>query len=345
MTENLNQRSQDILADIVDIYTSTGQPVGSKTLVESKYSNLSPATIRNVMADLEKKGYLASPHTSAGRVPTENGFRYYVNGIVQVGELDDSMKTLVKEQVEKGGDFTTILDRVSKTLGSITSCAGLVTSPKHDEDPLEHIEFIRLSDDRVLAVMVMNSGEVQNRIINVPSQITEEQLNEAAKHLRPIVEGQTLADARVSMMGALTEQKNEVNNMMAEMMSSAELWGEAKNTDSALVVAGSNNLFQYPELVRDRLKDLFHTFEEKRILMALMDEVQKGDGVQVFIGNECPLEAAKDCTMITSSYGTKDHHVIGTIGVIGPMRMDYKKSIQLVDYTARLLSRALEDSK
>lgn len=337
----LSPRAKEVLADIVDIYTATGQPVGSKNLVASKLVQLSPATIRNVMADLEKKGYLASPHTSAGRIPTEAGFRYYVNSVVQVGDLDTNMQKELEKQIGRGGDLNSVLERASKTLSDMTRCAGLVTSPKRDEDPLEHIEFLRLSGDRVLAVMVTQSGDIQNRVIHVPSQISETDLNTAAKQLRPVVEGQTLADARVAMMQKLTEQRNRVDNMMNEMLASAEIWGEPTVSDGALVVAGSNNLFQYPELVRDQLRALIHTFEEKRILMALMDEVQKGAGVQVFIGKDCPLEAARDCAMVTSTYGNKEKRVLGTIGVIGPMRMDYRKTIQLVDYTAQLLTRTV----
>lgn len=336
----LNERSQVVLNELVDLYTSTGQPVGSKALCEISKLKLSPASIRNVMADLEDGGYLASPHTSAGRIPTEDGFRYYVRGLVEVGEPDKEMKKALKKELGSK-NFKEVLSSASNALSRITSSASLVMAPRFDMEELEQVEFIRLSGDKVLAVLVTKNGEIENRVIHVPEKVSVEQLNESAKHLRDVVSGKTLADARVAMTQMLMEHKNRVDNMMSDMMNAAEMWGETTVTDGALVVSGSQNLFQYPELVRDQLKDLFHVFEEKRMLMALMNEVQQGDGVQIFIGKDCPLQAAKDCSLITTTYGSDDKKVVGTIGVIGPMRMDYRKTIQLVDYTGKLLSRYL----
>lgn len=341
--QSLSSRYQDVLSDIVDIYTETGQPVGSKALVEHSKLGLSSATYRNVMADLEKNGYLASPHTSAGRVPTEEGFRYYANTLVEVDELDEELKGAIKAQISKDKDVKQVVHDVSQVLGDMTSCTGLVTAPRFDQAELDHIEFLRLSGEKVLAVLVTKKGEVENRVIQVPAHISIDELNNSAKHLRDVVEGQTLADARVMMMQALMEHKSRVDSLMENMMVDAEMWGEVSDTDTALVVAGSQNLFQYPELVREQLKGLFQAFEEKRILMALMNEVQKGEGVQIFVGSDCPFEAVSDCSMITTSYGTQDKKVVGTLGVVGPMRMNYKKTIQLVNYTSRLLSRVLED--
>lgn len=346
MTNDLNKRSQDILENVVDIYTTTGQPVSSKALSEIKTTSpLSPATIRNVMADLEEKGYLASPHTSAGRIPTEVGFRYYANSLVEVGKLKSTIKTELEQSIEEGMDFDSIVHNISQKIGQFTSCAGLVSSPHNDSDPLETIEFIRLSNDRVLAVMVTKSGKIENRIIRVPDNIDANTLNESSKYLKEIVGGQTLPDARVAMMESLTEKRCEVNSLMNNMMQAAETWGETTVEDGALVVSGSQNLFQYPELVRDKLKDLFQVFEEKRLLMALLNEVNQGTGVHIFIGSDSRLEAAKDCAIVTSSYGTTDKKIVGTLGVIGPMRMNYKRAINVVDYTSKLLSEALEKQR
>lgn len=341
----LSSRNQNILADIIDIYTETGQPVGSKALAEQNDLGLSSATYRNVMADLERNGYLASPHTSAGRVPTENAFRFYAQSLVEVDEdIEPELKSAIQAQISADKDVKTIVKDISGVLSEMTSCTGLVTAPRFDQSQLDHIEFLRLSGDRVLAVMVTKDGEVENRVINVPAKISIDELNDSAKHLRGVVEGQTLADARVMMMQSLMEHKCEVDNLMENMMDAAETFGEAKDTDTALVVAGSQNLFQYPELVRDQLKELFQAFDEKRMLMALMNEVQNGEGVHIYVGADCPFEQAKDCAMITSSYGTKDSKVVGTLGVVGPMRMNYKKTIQVVNYTSRLLSRVLENN-
>ena len=205
METDLNKRAENILENVVDIYTSTGQPVGSKALSElQKGIPLSPATIRNVMADLEEKGYLASPHTSAGRVPTEEGFRYYANSLVEIGNLKSAIKKDLEKSIEEGMDFDAIVQSVSQKIGQFTSCAGLVSSPRNDNDPLETIEFIRLSDNRVLAVMVTQSGQIENRVIHVPDNIDADTLNESSKYLSDIVEGHTLPDARVAMMESIT---------------------------------------------------------------------------------------------------------------------------------------------
>lgn len=341
----LSSRYQDVLKDIVDIYTETGQPVGSKALAERSALALSSASYRNVMAELEKNGYLASPHTSAGRIPTEVGFRYYAETIVTMDDLEEEVKEMIRAQITPNKDFKKIVNDISQLLGELTSCTGLVSAPKFDQTELDYMEFLRIGGSKVLAVLVTKKGEVENRIIEVPEHISIEELNKSAKHLRSVVSGQTLADARVLMMQSLMEHKNRVDNLMDNMMADAEIWGEASDTDTALVVAGSQNLFKYPELVREQLQTLFKVFEEKRILMALMNEVQKGDGVQIFIGSDCPIEDVKECAMLTSSYGTKDKKILGSIGVVGPMRMNYKRNIQLMNYTSRLLSRVLEGDK
>lgn len=344
MSKGLSDRSLTVLNDIIDIYTETGQPVGSKALCERSSLQLSSASIRNVMSDLEKNGYLASPHTSSGRAPTEAGFKYYAKSAITVDEdlLGDELREQISARVSGDKSLKDMVDDLSAFLGEVTACTGVVTAPKFDMATLEQLEFLRLSGDRVLAVMVTKSGEVENRMINVPAHVSIDKLNESAKHLREVVEGKTLSDARVLMMQELMEKKNEVDNMMSEMMQVADQWAEPHATDTALVVSGTQNLFQYPELVRDQLRSLFTAFEEKRLLMALMNEVSKGEGVQVFVGSECGLETVDNCAVVSSAYGTEDKTIVGTLGVVGPMRMNYKKAVQLVDYTSRVLSQAIE---
>jgi heat-inducible transcriptional repressor len=339
----LSDRSLTVLNDIVDIYTETGLPVGSKALCERSELNLSSASLRNVMADLEKNGYLASPHTSAGRAPTEEGFRYYAKSLVAVEEdfLSDEIRQAIEERIQQDIPLKDKIDSLSSFIGETTSCTGVVTAPKFDMETLEQLEFLRLGDDRVLAVMVTKSGEVENRFINVPNHISIDKLNESAIHLRDIVEGKTLSDARVLMMQELMEKKHQVDSMMNEMIEVADEWAEPSDTDTALVVAGTQNLFQYPELVRDQLKGLFRVFEEKRLLMALMNEVSKGEGVQIFVGADCKLEEASNFSVVSTSYGNKEKTIVGTLGVVGPMRMNYKKAVQLIDYTGKVLSEAL----
>lgn len=345
LTENLSARSQEILGEIVSIYTQTGTPVGSKAIADKLVQKLSPATIRNVMAELEAKGYLKSPHTSAGRVPTDTAFRFYATGLVQARDVDKAVEKELREYFSEDRDVKEIMTNMSQMLSNLTSCASIVVAPRLEREELKQMEFVRLQNDQVLAVLVGQNGSIENRMIHVPDNIDEETLNQAAMRLREHIAGLTLADARVEMMEGLMEQKNRVDQLMDSMMSAAETWGRAPDTDSALVVAGSQNLFQYPELVRDQLKSVFNAFEEKRMLMALMNEVQKAEGVQIFVGKDCPIESAEEFSLITTTYGSDDKSIVGTLGVIGPMRMDYKKTISIVDYTGKMLSRVINERR
>lgn len=335
---DLNERSANILNEIVDIYSRTGQPVGSKTLAENLPAPLSPATIRNVMAELERKGLLISPHTSSGRIPTESGFRYYAKGLVEISDLDKALRHKLETRFEENADFGSVMQEVSRMLASMTSCAGLVLAPKYDNERLHYVEFVRLGPERALVILVAQSGKVENRMIGVPPQLRDRDLKEAARQINDVVQGLTLAEAQDKIVKTLREQKLALDKAMDSMLLPAQ---EAENGGD-LMVGGSQNLFGYPELVRERLQSLFEVFEEKKLLIGLLDRVRNSEGVQVFVGAECPLEAAQDCAMITSTYSTKDRKIVGTVGVIGPMRLDYKQSIALVDYTAQLLGRALD---
>ena len=334
----INDRPGHVLKEIIEVYTETGQPVGSKTIAERLPVTLSSATIRNVMADLEEMGLLASPHTSAGRIPTEQGLRLYVRGMVTVEDLNRAVQQRMQQDLAQAVNFQQVVNSASRMLAQVSGCAGLVLAPRHNEERLHQVEFVRLSGDRVLVVLVSQTGNVENRIIHVPPHITANDLREAAHQLNQVAQGLTLHEAQQTIFQTLKQHKLALDQMMDHMFD----LGMANET--TLVVGGSQNLFSYPELVRERLHGLFEAFEEKRLLIGLLDQVKKGDGVQIFIGAECPLEVARDCTMITSTYASQDQRVVGTVGVIGPMRMNYKQNIALVDYTARLLSRALDEA-
>ncbi|MBI1363884.1 MAG: heat-inducible transcription repressor HrcA [Proteobacteria bacterium] len=333
----LTERSAQVLREIVDMYTRTGQPVGSKSLAETLPMSLSPASIRNVMAELEAQGLLMSPHTSAGRIPTEQGFRFYARGLVEVGELNGRLKAELEQRIARAPTFDAAMQEVSRTLAHLSSCAGLVLAPRYDDARLQQMEFIRLGPDKALAVLVADNGKLENRMIAVPPSLSDSELRAAADDLNRVVRGKTLAEAREHVVAALRQQKLALDSLMDKFLMAPDA------TDTALMVGGSQNLFGYPELVRERLQSLFEVFEEKRLLIGLLDRVRQSDGIQVFIGAECPLEAARDCAMITATYGTADKKVVGTLGVIGPMRMNYRQSIALVDYTARLLGRVLDE--
>lgn len=345
--EPLAPRAAQVLADVVETYGQHGEPVGSKALVESGRYNLSAASIRNVMQDLEHLGLIMSPHTSAGRIPTEDGYRYYAQHLLETSAPDAAIKAALESQITPHKPLQALMADVGSTLSTLTHCAAIVSVPKQDNDPLETMEFLRLSDNRVLVVMVTQGGEIENRVIEVPTFLSADDLQAAARNLKPLVMGQTIEQARTALMAALTEQKGQVNAMIDQMMAAAHEWGQPVTADGAMVVAGSTNLFQYPELVRDKLQSLIKMFEEKRLLMALVEEVRQGDGVKVFVGGDVPLRdpiAAHDVSVVASPYATTSNptrKLVGTLGVIGPLRMDYKRTVGIIDYTKSLLERAL----
>lgn len=344
----LTQRAAQVLADVVETYGTAGEPVGSKTLVDSGKYQLSGASIRNVMQDLEGAGLLKSPHTSAGRIPTEQGFRYYAQNLVQVGEPSEKLKKDLAAQLSPSKSLTTVMKDLSSAVSQLTGCATLVSAPPRDNDMLEQMDFIRLSGDRVLVVMVTKTGEIENRIIEVPAFVTAEDLQKAAKSLRPVLTGQTLEQARGNLVTALADQKMAVNAMIDQMMNAAAQWGEPVTSDGAMMIAGSNQLFQYPELVREQLQKLVKLFEEKRMLMALVEEVRQGSGVKIFIGKDVPVQGAEDCTVIASPFGKTSGAKpadLGTFGVIGPMRMNYKNTLSVVNYTSQLLTKLINESQ
>lgn len=337
----LNTRSAQVLADVVETYAGSGEPVGSKALVESGRYQLSGASIRNVMQDLETMGLIKSPHTSAGRVPTESGYRYYAQHLVEAVEPEQAVKDMIAGQISPSKSLSALTRDVTGVLSQVTKCAALVTAPKSENDPLETMEFIRLSGDRVLVVMVTKGGEIENRVMDVPGFISTDDLQKAARTLQPVVMGQTLEQAKMALVGALAEQKGQVNAMIDQMMAAANEWGQPITADGAMVVAGSNNLFAYPELVRDKLQGLVKVFEEKRLLMTLVDEVRKGSGVKIFVGGDVPVIGAEDVAVVASPYGAPGKQRVGTVGVIGPMRMDYKHTLGVVDYTRQLLDNVM----
>jgi len=347
----IGNRAAQVLADVVETYGTKGEPVGSKALVESGKYQLSGASIRNVMQDLEGMGLIKSPHTSAGRIPTEMGYRYYAQHLVETTEPEEAVKQAIQSQINPSKSLSQLTKDVTSVLSQVTNCAALVTAPKRENDTLETMEFIRLSNNRVLVVMVTKSGEIENRMMEVPEFISADDLKKAASTLNPFVMGHTLEEAKAAMLVGMAEQRGQVNAMIDQMMQAANEWGQPVTADGAMVVAGSTNLFQYPEIVRDKLQGLIKVFEEKRLLMTLVDEVRTSNGVKIFVGGDVPVIGAEDLAVIASPYGHKapakdadSRKLVGTVGVIGPMRMDYKHTMGVVDYTRSLLDAALKES-
>jgi heat-inducible transcriptional repressor len=335
----LDPRAQRLLKTLVERYIADGEPVGSRAL--SRYSglDLSPATVRNVMADLEEMGFIASPHTSAGRVPTPKGYRFFVDSLIVVqqlgeGEIHRLEGELVAERPKE------LVSAAANLLSQLTQFAGVVATPKRHDASFRHLEFLRLSDRRVLLIMVAPDGDVQNRILHTERSYTQVELTEATNFFNQSFSGKPFAEIRARLADELRALREDI----AQLMSAAVEAGEgALSSAESVVVAGERNLLSSGDLVGnvDRLKRLFELFEQKTSLIHLLDVSQHSHGVHIYIGGESGLLPLDEMSVVTAPYEV-DGQVIGTLGVIGPTRMAYERIIPIVDVTARLLSNALD---
>jgi heat-inducible transcriptional repressor len=335
----LDPRAQRLLKTLVERYIADGEPVGSRAL--SRYSglDLSPATVRNVMADLEEMGFIASPHTSAGRVPTPKGYRFFVDSLIVVqqlgeGEIHRLEGELVAERPKE------LVSAAANLLSQLTQFAGVVATPKRQDASFRHLEFLRLSDRRVLLIMVAPDGDVQNRILHTERSYTQVELTEATNFFNQSFGGKPFAEIRARLADELRALREDI----AQLMSAAVEAGEgALSSAESVVVAGERNLLSSGDLVGnvDRLKRLFELFEQKTSLIHLLDVSQHSHGVHIYIGGESGLLPLDEMSVVTAPYEV-DGQVIGTLGVIGPTRMAYERIIPIVDVTARLLSNALD---
>ena len=338
---NLNERSLLLLKALVERYVQDGQPVGSRVLSKDSELNLSPATIRNVMADLEEMGLIRSPHTSAGRVPTVSGYRLFVDALLTVKPLDsrllEQLSASLLEEVEDSGD---VVEKASRLLSEVTQMAGVVTLPKREVVILRHIEFLPLSGNRVLVIFVTDEQEVHNKIIITDRVFTPAELQQAANYLNSVYAGKTLASVRAAVLEEMTQKQKQVNQEMIDAVQIAQRTFEQKPAEDC-VISGQTNLMDFSELSdMERLKQLFEAFNQKQGILHLLDKCQDADGVQIFIGEESGFEVFQQCTLVTAPYEVNDE-VVGVLGVIGPTRMAYDKVIPFVDVTAKLLGSAL----
>ncbi|BCG64918.1 MAG: heat-inducible transcriptional repressor [Methyloprofundus sp.] len=336
----LNARSQQLLKNLVERYIHDGQPVGSRALSKDSDLNLSPATIRNVMADLEDLGLIHSPHTSAGRVPTVNGYRFFVDTLLTVKPLHNQEL----DKLHKGLDDIDneeALGMASKLLSDTTQMAGVVTLPRQDLVCLRHIEFLPLSNTRVLVIFVTNEHEVHNRIIHTSKKFSAAQLQQAANYLTSQYTGQSLATVRAAVVKEMQVDQQRINQNMLDAVTMAQMAFENDASHEDYVLSGETNLMSFAELSdMERLKGLFDAFSQKRGIIHLLDKCLAADGVQIYIGEESGYQAFEHCSLVTSPYTVNDE-VVGVLGVIGPTRMAYEKIIPYVDVTAKLLSAAL----
>jgi heat-inducible transcriptional repressor len=334
----LDPRAQHLLKTLVERYVAEGQPVGSRVLSRHSGLDLSPATIRNVMADLEEMGLIASPHTSAGRVPTPRGYRFFVDSLMVVKPLeDDEIHRLEGElSVDRPQQ---LVNAAASLLSQLTQFAGVVATPKRREAVFRHLEFLRLSERRVLLIIVTPEGDVQNRILHTDRAYSPTQLIEATNFFNQNFAGQSLVAIRERMADELSALRDDIAGLMK---AAVDAGAGALAEGEALLVTGERNLLNAGDLSSNmqRLRRLFDLFEQKTSLLHLLDVSQRAQGVQIYIGGESGLVPLDDCSVVTASYEANGQ-VIGTLGVIGPTRMAYERVIPIVDVTAKLLSNAL----
>jgi heat-inducible transcriptional repressor len=348
----LSERAQRLLTALVEAYIRDGQPVGSRTLTREAGLPVSAATVRNVMADLEEYGFVASPHTSAGRIPTDKGYRFFVDALLKLragGDVDlDLSRALEQRFGVRGDDPRQLIASASQLLSNFTSLAGVVTVPRQPHAAVTQIEFLGLSENRVLAILVVNGREVQNRILEVERPFTAEELRRAAGFLNEQFRGLELSDVRGLLLAQLQETRAHMNQLMQHAISMAQqMFAPAAAGDPPIdvVIAGETNLMGFAELSNvEKLKRLFDAFNEKRDILHLLDQCLTADRVQIFIGHESGYQILDDLSVVTAPY-TVGNEVVGVLGVIGPTRMAYERVIPIVDLTARLLGSALNQSR
>ena len=343
MITELNERSRDIFRRIVDAYLQSGDPVGSRTLAR-QMGNLSPASIRNHMADLEEAGLLYAPHPSAGRLPTDLGLRHYVRGVLELGSLSDDERARISGQcVASGRSLQQALTQATETLSGLSRCASLVAAPKLDY-PLKHIEFVLLSPGRALCVLVMENGNVENRLIEIPQGLSPSVLVEATNYLSYHLVGKNLQEARKTILQELQNQKAQLDKLTEKVVrSGVASWASGTAQDS-LIIRGTANLLSDVAAVEDleQVRQLFEALESKESYAKLLQAAEDADGVQIFIGAENGLFSAAGCSVIAAPFVNDERKVIGTIGIIGPTRMNYARLIPMVDFTAKIIGDMLQ---
>ena len=342
--EPLNERAQQLLKLLVEHYIRDGQPVGSRTLSRDLGLHLSAATIRNVMADLEELGFVSSPHTSAGRIPTDKGYRFFVDTLLKFQPLEhEKIAAIQSRLVEHIDDPKALVAAASQLLSSVTHLAGVVTLPRQSHAALSQIDFVPLSDNRVLAILVVNGREVQNRILQLERYYSADELRRTSNYLNQQFGGKELSAVREHLLAQLKETRENLNQMMLDAIRLAQQVVSVSPgaTRMEYVMAGETNLMGFAELSNvEKLRRLFDAFTQQRDILHLLDQSLKAEGVQIFIGQESGYTILDDCSIVTAPY-TIDQEVVGVLGVIGPTRMAYERVIPIVDVTAKLLGSAL----
>lgn len=338
----LNERAQYLFKCLVDRYIADGQPVGSRTLARDARLELSPATIRNVMADLEDMGLIKAPHTSAGRIPTVSGYRLFVDTLLTYKEPAVEEMRSMAEQLESMDDVQQLLRTTSEMLSRITNMAGLVMIPRTDARSLRQLEFLRIRDNRVLAILVLNDGEVQNRVIQTRRLYTDAELTQAANYLGTAFVGKDIEAVKNDLLKELRVTHEEMNRMMQAVVEMTQKVFGPRDVEAGYVLAGQTNLMGanlIPDM--DRLRQLFEAFNRQQDILHLLDQALEARGVQIFIGEESGYDVLDACSLVTAPYNN-DNRLVGVLGVIGPTRMEYERVVPIVSLTARMFSSALK---
>ncbi len=343
----LSERQLKVLKAVVEEYIHSGEPVGSRTLSRSTYFQLSPATLRNVMADLEDEGFLCQPHTSAGRIPTDQGFRFYVNNLAGLASVSPAAKMHIRERLEvAGGRLEEVLHDGVLTLAQLTPYVGIVSLPDFRRMIIRHIRFVKLHERRVLAVVVSVSGSVQNVLFDADDDLTQDQLNHASNYLNALLGSLTLSGIKRKVLQEMASDKRCYDELFTQVLAlSRSFFAKNPEQQSDVMLDGRLNLLEHPEFADvDRMKSIFRAFEEKGSILKILDGALDGEQLRVIIGSESHCEEMRHCSLVTAEYG-REERTLGQIGVIGPTRMDYSRIIPLVNYIADAMSRRLQMNK
>ena len=345
----LNSRSREVFRLLVESYLDTGDPVGSRTLTRTMTETVSAATIRNVMQDLEYLGLLDSPHVSAGRIPTQIGLRMFVDWLLEVSDISiDERRTIDASIQSDSDDISASLDRAGSLLSGLTQSASVVFAPK-TEAPIKHIEFVSLSADKALVVLVMADGQVENRIFKPPLGQTPSAMREAANFLNAVLAGHTVSDLKTVVEAEIGRRRQELDTLATKLIEAGvAVWAnEGVRGSERLIVRGRSNLIDdsVSETDLERVKTLFDDLERKQDIAQFLDLTEQGDGVRIFIGSENKLFSLSGSSLVVSPYMNADRKVIGAVGVIGPTRLNYGRIVPIVDYTAQLVSRMMSNRK
>jgi len=339
-SKQLDPRESQILQALVESYIQTASPIGSGTLSRNSAFELSPATIRNVMAELEDEGYLEQPHTSAGRIPTERGLRFYIDCLLKVEPLEDEVKSHIRQSMQEGTDTVGILQNASKLLSGLSQHVGVISAPKREVAKLKHIEFLPLRESQILAILVTEQGVVQNRLIVVEEGLSPSDLIRMGNYLNSFLSGLSLNEAKQRILMEMARQQDALDRLLKQALVLSQ---EVVSGDSAgLYIEGEKNFLFTQEFSNlNKIREILSALEEKHRLVEFLDRANKAPGVQIFVGSESRLSSLEDCSVIVANYGG-EAKPLGSLGVIGPTRMDYSKLIPMVEFTARSLGDILK---